>query len=454
MRGGRTLVDPAATMATHFDNSPADPTAPSLMPWRGGTQPSLMPWRGIALVACAALLGACGSDDLAAEGSADDAYAESAGYAGSDTTAGDPSGTTCQGDDCIETVPAGQLTAGEWDDLENWWFWTDLMAPTAVDVESWAWVEDHWGLFTRDHAAVQVHIGGAPVVDAEVRLVGDDQAVRWTSRTDAAGRAEVFGGLFGEAPMDWSLEVECDAGHVTRLDTVTLGEEAPIEVELDVATDPAEVLDLAFVVDTTGSMGDELQYLQAELRSVVDAVRAEHDGVTVRVGIVVYRDEGDEYVTRSSDLSSDLDVAQRFLAAQYATGGGDFPEAVDAALHAAMHELTWSDSARARLLVLALDAPPHHRPDALARMRAATETAAATGVRIIGLSGSGIDKPTEFLVRSLGIATGGTYTFLTDHSGIGDAHLEQKPTIGGFQVELLNALLTRLVSEALEGTER
>lgn len=445
-------------MAAHFYNLPTDPTTPSLMPWRGGTQPSLMPWRGIALVAMAVLLGACGGDDTAGASGADGAYAESGGYAGSGTsdaaTAGEPGGATCQGADCIETVPAGQLTAGEWDDLANWWFWTDLMAPTDVDVESWAWVEDHWGLFTRDHAAVQVRIGDAPVVDAEVRLIGDDQTVRWTSRTDASGRAEVFGGLFGEAPMAWALEVECDAGHITRLDTVSLDREGPIEVAVDVASDPADVLDLAFVVDTTGSMGDELAYLQAELRSVVESVEAEHADVTVRVGIVVFRDEGDEYVTRSSDLSADIGVAQRFLAEQYASGGGDFPEAVDAALHAAMHELTWSESARARLLVLALDAPPHHRPDDLARMREATETAAATGVRIIGLSGSGIDKPTEFLLRSLGIATGGTYTFLTDHSGIGEAHLEQKPTIGGFQVELLNELLTRLVSEALEGTER
>lgn len=63
------------------------------------------------------------------------------------------------------------------------------------------------------------------------------------------------------------------------------------------------------------------------------------------------------------------------------------------------------------------------------------------------MAASGIDKETAFLLRNLGIATGGTYTFLTDHSGIGNPHLE--PTIGGYQVELLNHLLVRVIGEAL-----
>jgi hypothetical protein len=440
-------------MATYTTNQPADPTPCALMPWRGDTLPDLMPWRGIASIAVVLLLAACAGQDAKVVAGPDGASTESGGYAGGDRAV-ESDFASCLGEDCIETVPPGQLTAGEWDDLANWWFWAELMAPIELDAESWAWVEDYWGLFTRDRASVHVRVGDGPVVDAEVRLIADDQTIRWTARTDASGRAEVFGGLFGEASSSWSLEVECEPGRITRVDTVSLDANVPIEIAVDIASDASDVLDLAFVVDTTGSMGDELHYLQAELRSVVGAVRSTHTDVTVRVGIVVYRDEGDEYVTRSSDLTEDIDVAQRFLDGQYASGGGDIPEAVDVALHTAVHDLTWSPSARARLLVLALDAPPHHRPDALARMREAIETASATGVRIIGLSGSGIDKPTEFLLRSLGIATGGTYTFLTDHSGLGDAHLEQKPTIGGFQVELLNELLTRLVFEALEGTER
>jgi hypothetical protein len=67
------------------------------------------------------------------------------------------------------------------------------------------------------------------------------------------------------------------------------------------------------------------------------------------------------------------------------------------------------------------------------------------GVRIIPIASSGIDKVTEFLLRSLSMATGGTYVFLTDHSGVGDAHIE--PTIGPYEVELLNELIIRVINE-------
>ena len=41
------------------------------------------------------------------------------------------------------------------------------------------------------------------------------------------------------------------------------------------------------------------------------------------------------------------------------------------------------------------------------------------------------------------MASGGTYVFLTDHSGVGNPHLE--PTIGPYDVEKLNSLLVRLI---------
>jgi hypothetical protein len=68
-------------------------------------------------------------------------------------------------------------------------------------------------------------------------------------------------------------------------------------------------------------------------------------------------------------------------------------------------------------------------------------------VRIVPLGASGVDKDTEFLMRMLDIATGGTYTFLTNHSGIGGDHLE--PTIGEYDVELLNDLLVRVITQSL-----
>jgi hypothetical protein len=118
---------------------------------------------------------------------------------------------------------------------------------------------------------------------------------------------------------------------------------------------------------------------------------------------------------------------------------------VDAALQVALDSLNWSETAAARILFLVLDAPPHHTDQHVDRMRRLTRQAAKMGVRIIPVVCSGMNKSGEYLLRSMALATNGTYTFLTDHSGIGGKHLE--PTTDLYEVELLNNLLVRLIHE-------
>lgn len=113
-----------------------------------------------------------------------------------------------------------------------------------------------------------------------------------------------------------------------------------------------------------------------------------------------------------------------------------------------MGELQWSSNAKARLLFLVLDAPPHHRPDVLNSLHKSIQAAAAKGIKIIPITASGIDKSTEFLMRFFAISTNGTYVFITNHSGIGNDHME--PTVGEYEVEYLNDLMVRLINEALE----
>jgi hypothetical protein len=202
------------------------------------------------------------------------------------------------------------------------------------------------------------------------------------------------------------------------------------------------------MVDTTGSMGDELSYIQAELGSVIEQVRDEIGSqLAVRLSVNFYRDRGDEYVVRDFQFTSEIDQALDQLAEQTASGGGDTPEAVEEALDNAVVDHTWSEAATARLLFLVLDAPPHYDEERLASLHASTRAAAERGVQIIPLAASGVDTPTEFLLRMLALTTNGTYTFLTDHSGIGNSHLE--PTIGQYDVELLDELLTRVIRERL-----
>lgn len=336
----------------------------------------------------------------------------------------------------------GQLTAGEWRDLDNWSYWLKLM-----DKQKWSKLQAYWSFYPTERLAVHVVSGERDAADARVVLENAQGAAVWEARTDAQGRAEVFFKLLDEAPGPYALTVTTASGTETVADVFPGGDEV-LEVDLPAAPTLSNTLDLMFVVDTTGSMGDELEYLKVELQDVIDRVEAaSNQTLDLRLSVNFYRDRGDEYVVRSFPFSTDVPAVLAQLAAQRSDGGGDYPEAVEAALEDAISGHQWSADARARLLFLVLDAPPHHQQDILGTLQGVTRSAARQGIRIVPVASSGVDKETEFLLRFLGISTGGNYVFLTDDSGIGNDHIE--PTIGQYEVELLNDLLVRMINEAV-----
>ncbi|MBR4432499.1 MAG: T9SS type A sorting domain-containing protein, partial [Paludibacteraceae bacterium] len=141
----------------------------------------------------------------------------------------------------------------------------------------------------------------------------------------------------------------------------------------------------------------------------------------------------------------DISVTQSFIDKQYASGGGDYPEAVPEALMAALNSAGWNEDARARIAFLILDAPCHQDSATLALLHEQILNAAALGVRIVPVVCSGIAESGEFLLRAMALVTNGTSFFLTDDSGIGNPHL--KPTTDSLKVEHLNDMLVRTIVE-------
>jgi hypothetical protein len=117
-------------------------------------------------------------------------------------------------------------------------------------------------------------------------------------------------------------------------------------------------VDIVFCVDTTGSMTpyiDEVRrMLVAKVKAIVPSYRE------FRVGMVLFKDYNDEYLTRVIPFTRDLDLFQRNLNAIRVRGGGDIPEAVYEALYDGADKFAWA--AESRLLILFGDAPPHPRP--------------------------------------------------------------------------------------------
>ena len=363
------------------------------------------------------------------------------GLASSDSRGGGSSGTSGSGGTGTGSGQSqpGMITSGEWQDLDNWTFWNDI-----IEDASYSAMPDYWKFYNNNRVSVQVLTGnGNPLVNAVVELKRNS-TTSFTARTDNFGKAELWVDLFQKSEtVDYStisiavngdLEVRSSKPYSQGIN----------EIIVD-AKQPENRIEIALVVDATGSMGDELEYIKTELVDVIQKVKSNNSQAAIYTSSVFYRDEGDDYVTRVSNFSKDISVTNSFINNQSAAGGGDFPEAVHTALEKAVGELQWSSNAKTRLMFLILDAPPHYENSVISSIQNSIKKAAEKGIKIIPVTASGIDKETEFLMRFMAISTNGTYVFITNDSGIGNDHLT--PTVGEYQVEYLNDLLVRLINK-------
>ncbi|MDR6464664.1 T9SS type A sorting domain-containing protein [Chryseobacterium sediminis] len=333
---------------------------------------------------------------------------------------------------------AGQLTAGEVNDFSKWDYWKDIAVPTLDQYKS------TWKFFPDKRISVQlVNREKRPIIGEKVKLLDDQKNTIWEAVSDNLGNAELWiSPMIDEKSESGKYYLSDGSGQIisSNLRTFKNGQNLII---LDKPCLQKRVLDLAFVVDATGSMGDEISYLQSELLDVLKKVEEQLKNTNVRYGSVFYRDQGDEYVTRKFDFSDKAEDLIGFIKKQKASGGGDTPEAVVEALEVSVDELRWSNENSTKIMFLILDAPPHHSEENIKELYSKIKAAAKKGITIIPLAASDIDKQTEYLMRTFALLTNGTYTFLTNDSGIGNNHI--KPTIDSYEVEKLNDLLLRLI---------
>ncbi len=343
---------------------------------------------------------------------------EDAGY--------EPSSKTYAG--ASANISAGKLTAGEVNDFAKWQLWKSYQQ-SAVSYQK------IWRIEPLQRYTVQVkNQAGYPVANYPVSLTDTKGNTLFQAVTDNTGKAELWGELVvGSSSLVVSPRINGKAAEEWQT------------IIVDEPCDAPEGVDVMFVFDATGSMGDELRYLQAEMKDVIARSKEATGGLNIRTGAVVYRDHEDEYVTRISRLTDDLSTTQTFIDRQHANGGGDYPEAVPEALMAALNSAGWDAEARARIAFLVLDAPCHEDSATIALLHEQILNAAAQGIRIVPVVCSGLGESGEYLLRSMALATNGTSFFLTDDSGIGHTHL--KPQTDSLKVEHLNDMMVRTIVE-------
>jgi hypothetical protein len=209
-------------------------------------------------------------------------------------------------------------------------------------------------------------------------------------------------------------------------------------------------LDVSLVIDTTGSMGDEISYLQKEFDALAQTISTRFPSSEQHWSLVLYKDTTDTYVVKWFDFRDSPTEFRTKLSQASASGGGDFPEAPDQALSIA-HRLSWrQDPSVAKLMFWVADAP-HHDENA-AKMATAIRGAQAKGIHIYPVASSGVNGVAELGMRSAAQLTGGRYVFLTDDSGVGGSHLE--PSIPCYFVTKLDQAILRMVDIEMSGEYR
>jgi len=268
---------------------------------------------------------------------------------------------------------------------------------------------------------------GLGVSDVAVRVFesGRQKEPLCNARTDASGQLVFLPGRYGTQAQHYVVR----AGDQRLGRTVTFRRGEPGRPwRLDLSDDPApatahRTVDIAFVVDTTGSMSEEISRLRETIDQVVKLLDNSAERPTLRFGLVLYRDLGDAYVTKVYGFTTSVGTFRQALAEVQADGGGDGPEHVQAALAAAVNELAWSPAPAVRMAFLIGDAPPHldyptseDNPPYLQSI----DRARAKGIKFFTISSSGNEDVGEYVWRQIALLTRGKFLFITKGDALGD----------------------------------
>jgi hypothetical protein len=337
----------------------------------------------------------------------------------------------------------GTLTAGEIDDFKKWDLWTEYSKPSLSTYKI------DWQISPSERYVLQLmNTQKKALVDAEVIMLDKHDKILWKAKTDNTGKAELWSNFCGENDHANYMVVNYN-GRSYKKEKIKSFRAGINTLIVNEPCKQLSNLDILFMVDATGSMSDEINYLKAELTSILENASKDEKNMQVRTGSLFYRCQDNSYVTKASEFSASFQKTTQFISEQSASEGG--LEAVELALNEAVNNFNWTKDNATRILFIVMDEPPGKTNDKVRMIQEAMKTAAEKGIRIVPLiasGGTGSDteqKSMEYLMRCLALATNGTYAFLTDHSGVGLKH--DKPVTPQYDVEFMNKLLLRIIRQ-------
>jgi hypothetical protein len=291
-----------------------------------------------------------------------------------------------------------------------------------------------------------------PLLDAQVRIYDEQQQV-FAGRTYAGGKTIFFPRALDVSPNVTEFRVVAEQGNNIAETSFVRGGQEQVEIAIRGAQQPDELqLDLLFLLDTTGSMSDELRRIQDTLDSIVQRIDTFQPRPNLRLGLVAYRDRGDEYVTLTYDFTANIARFREVLNGLAADGGGDTPESVNEALHEAIQGVQWNSDA-VRLVFLVADAEPHLDYSDDYDYVVEIQEALAQGVKIYPIAASNTEQQAEYVFRQLAQQTLASFIFLTYQPGQNSGAPGDTTTLAAgdqeFTVDRLDDLIVYVVEREL-----
>lgn len=278
--------------------------------------------------------------------------------------------------------------------------------------------------------AVTVSAGGSDVATLTTTA---DGTIRFLPTTYGQPTAGTYTFRVGDAA------VEAEAGTA-----------AALAVDEPGGTEAGVPLDVLFLLDATGSMGDEIDRLKQSIDSVAARVDALAGTAGVRFAMTLYRDEGDAFVTSTFDFTSDVEQFRAALADVVADGGGDYPEALDEGLAEALSLPAWRSPGDAvQLVFLVADAPPQVLRQVPVPYTQSIRDAAERGIKLFPIASSESDDQAEAVFRQLAQATGAKFVFLTYGAGGAATGASTDIDTTDYEELALDDLVVRLIAEEI-----
>lgn len=272
----------------------------------------------------------------------------------------------------------------------------------------------HYPIFISERIQLKVvDAAGKPVPNAEIKVSA-------TSSNEPLAEGKTYSdGSFFFFPSEYRAEIfryQAVVTHMQQRQELALDRQGPREIEVKLGqprTVPEPLpLDVLFVLDTTGSMGKEIERLKKTIEIINLNLSSLSSKPQVRFGMVLYKDRKDEYVTRTVALTGDLDAFQLELNKVHAGGGGDGPEDLQSALADAVQKFSWNRDG-VRLVFVITDAPPHLDYGQTYTYVHAAGDARKQGIKIFSVGTGGLDLAGEYALRQIAQYTSGRYIFLT-----------------------------------------